>query len=769
MCYIFGNKCRRGSPVEIVLVVTGLYKPSRNIVFHLLNIMMNAQFFKKIGFKGARPTPTETKGSKSHAVKASSRIKRNNKLGKAITYKDAVVLLRKKLKKYKFKFEQETAVNKELARRLAEYKAKYEEEKKALELMTADCATWRKFAMTLQVHPNNHANRRHNLGENVEDTQDGNGSPSNQSNTPSNMYISGRRATPSQRQIEIDEEIQELESTFHTIWDTPSSESLNRSNDLFDSFFICGAPVLEAFEAFDAAPGSKHVLSKCRASIAPKILYGFGAKNELSLPTSIESFCFPSGVKPKIVKVTSSASNLSHVLFGSSTDENRLVNSHAFKLLGTVDSNPEAPLYGYCIKVDRVLEKPAIRTTGPSCVQAPVCYCFLSKHPFQPLFMDVLKHIVAFDKLVNADHWSSVRSGAHKEMSKEHTHGHGRPSKNTVRLLQKMFVAPLPSLEQTYAHDVAVSADTALTLKYDRTSFVERKQLLQTEDDHCIARWAGPVLLSSLSVDRFVVLLGYALLEQKIIFQSSSEYTASSCVMAFEALLRPFRWTGPVIPVLPKSALQCVEAPVPILAGVTSATRKYLNNRDDVIVVRVDEGSLVLPTENDEMHSSFHLYRVPDCDRLCHKLQQTLEYIYAGPDDKGQFDIDVSRGEVRPSPVRVEAMQNFSNVLHAYLLSLVAQSKTNKEDHNDNPTSVFLNKFKKTQIMSHFAQTHSAGSLIDDEDDFESSQAKDTDTLVSNVNTAPKGSTLLNDDDDDSIDGEEGLLQICNDEQEFGK
>ncbi len=730
---------------------------------------MNTQFFKKIGFKG--PKPTQKRGKK-HTVKASSRIKwNNNKLGKEITYKDAVVLLRKKLKKYKAKVEQESAVNKELARRLAEYKAKYEEEKKALELMTADCATWRKFAMTLQVHPNNDANRRHNLGENAKEVLPGSDLSPNQSNTPSSMYISGHSAALSQRQVEIDEQIQELESTFHTIWDIPSSELLDRCSDLFDSFFICGAPVLDAFEAFDAAPGSKHVLSKCRTPVAPKILYGFGAKNELSLPTSVESFCFPSGVKPKIVKLTSSASNVSHVLFGSSVEDNRLVDSHVFKLLGTVDTDPEAPLYGYCIKVDRVLEKPAIRTTGPSCVQAPVCYCFLSKHPFQPLFMDALKHIITFDKLVNADHWSSVRSGAHKHMSKEHTHGHGRPSKNTVRLLQKMFVAPLPSLEQTYAQDIVVSADTALTLTYDRTSFTGMKMPLQNEDDHCITRWSGPVLLSSLSVDRFVVLLGYALLEHKIIFQSSSEYTSSNCVMAFEALLRPFRWTGPMIPVLPKSALQCVEAPVPILAGVTSATRKYLNNRDDVIVVRVDEGSLVLPSESDEMHSSFHLYRVPDCDRLCYKLKQTLECIYDGPDDEGQFDIDVSRGEVRPSPVRVEAMQSFSNILHAYLLSLVDQCKTSNvtEDESDNPSSIFLSKFKKTQIMSHFAQMHSEGSLIDDEDDLEDVQTSDKETLVTHVNTAQKSSTLLNDEDDDSIGDEDVLSQVCNDEQGFGK
>ena len=70
-------------------------------------------------------------------------------------------------------------------------------------------------------------------------------------------------------------------------------------------------------------------------------------------------------------------------------DEGRLVNTHTFKLLGTDDADPELPLYGYCLKVDRVLEKPSIRTTGPECVQAPVCYCFLSRQPFHSFRLQI--------------------------------------------------------------------------------------------------------------------------------------------------------------------------------------------------------------------------------------------------------------------------------------------------------------------------------------------------------------------------------------------
>ena len=756
---------------------------------------MNTQFFKKIGFKSSSSNSKTHSGKKKNktptTVKASTKIKRKNKNAKVITYKDAVITLREKLKKYKKKVEKEQSINKELARRVVEYKTKYEQEKKALELMTSDCATWRKFAMTLQVHPNNHANRSHNIkkknsnnmSEQYSDEEGYN--QQRQSNTPTN----GSMNRLTKRQMELDTEINELESTFHTIWDKPAANMMPKhkssTNDnnkkpntnelLFDKFFICGAPVLEAFEAFDAAPGlrSKHTLTKCRSNIEPKILYGYGEADEFSLPPSIESFCFPGGVKPKILKVTSSASHLSSVLFGNANqkDEGRLVNTHTFKLLGTDDADPELPLYGYCLKVDRVLEKPSIRTTGPECVQAPVCYCFLSRQPFHSLFFKMLKQMVEFDRLVNADHWSSIRSGAHEHMSKEHTHGHGRPSKNTVDLLKKLYVAPLPSLTQSYVYNIKLaSSDVPVTLEYDRTVYKMHKKALQNEDDHAMTRWSGPVLLSSLSVDRFVLLLGYALLEHKIIFQSSSEYTSSSCVLAFESLLRPFRWTGPVIPVLPKSALQCIEAPVPILAGITSATRRYLNNRDDILVVRVDEGNLVLPTEDEETHSSFHLYRVPDCDRLCYKLTQALESVYQkrNVDEHQDFDIDVSKGEVTPSKIRMEAMEKFSEVLHEYLYSLIEQCKLNKLNKfsHEHPSGIFLNKFQQTQIMSHFAQLHSEGNLLDDEDDDEDIMVRASSLITKTNGKKNQYSDMIN-DDDDAEDEEERLLKMYNDKQDL--
>merc|ERR1711871_1497972 len=97
--------------------------------------------------------------------------------------------------------------------------------------------------------------------------------------------------------------------------------------------------------------------------------------------------------------------------------------------------------------------------------------------------------------------------------------------------------------------------------------------------------------------------------------------------------------------------------------------------------------------------------------------------------DNRDFDIDVAKGEVTPSNIRIKAMERFSEVLHEYLYSLVEQCKLNRLNQfsNEHPSGIFLNKFYQTQIMSHFAQLHSEGDLLDDNDTDDNS---DDDNIV---------------------------------------
>ena len=90
--------------------------------------------------------------------------------------------------------------------------------------------------------------------------------------------------------------------------------------------------------------------------------------------------------------------------------------------------------------------------------------------------MDALKHIITFDKLVNADHWSSVRSGAlHTYV--QGTYSWARDLEEYCPSIQKNVRSALAvTRSDIRMDDIVVSADTALTLTYDdRTSFTEMK------------------------------------------------------------------------------------------------------------------------------------------------------------------------------------------------------------------------------------------------------------------------------------------------------
>ena len=62
-----------------------------------------------------------------------------------------------------------------------------------------------------------------------------------------------------------------------------------------------------------------------------------------------------------------------------------------------------------------------------------------------------------------------------------------------------------------------------------------------------------------------------------MIFYGQTE-SVSGCVMGLESLIRPFQWQMTIVPVMPTDLLDSIEAPVPMLAGIT--TDQYLRVRE---------------------------------------------------------------------------------------------------------------------------------------------------------------------------------------------
>ena len=84
--------------------------------------------------------------------------------------------------------------------------------------------------------------------------------------------------------------------------------------------------------------------------------------------------------------------------------------------------------------------------------------------------------------------------------------------------------------------------------------------------------WFCPGLFQVVSdLPTFKRLLAAVFLEKQIICYGKSLHLVSGVILGLESLLRPFQWKMALIPILPKMLLDFLEAPLPLLAGISKA------------------------------------------------------------------------------------------------------------------------------------------------------------------------------------------------------
>ena len=82
--------------------------------------------------------------------------------------------------------------------------------------------------------------------------------------------------------------------------------------------------------------------------------------------------------------------------------------------------------------------------------------------------------------------------------------------------------------------------------------------------------WHIPVLFSLFGPKTFCKLLTAVLLERSIVFVHGNPSVVSSVILALKTLIRPFQWCHSLIPLLPRSILQHIVTPLPVLGGINN-------------------------------------------------------------------------------------------------------------------------------------------------------------------------------------------------------
>ncbi|KAI7984602.1 DENN domain-containing protein 5B [Camellia lanceoleosa] len=141
-------------------------------------------------------------------------------------------------------------------------------------------------------------------------------------------------------------------------------------------------------------------------TLEPQILFKYPPGKRLSVrPKDLTAFCFPGGVKARVLERTPSLSDLNELVYG----QEHLCNDD-MSFIFSLKVADNATLYGVCLHVQEMVQRPPAMLGAASPISqssgisrllasAPRCYCVLTRVPFFELHYEMLNSIIAQDRL----------------------------------------------------------------------------------------------------------------------------------------------------------------------------------------------------------------------------------------------------------------------------------------------------------------------------------------------------------------------------------
>uniref|UniRef100_A0A6G1SAZ4 C-myc promoter-binding protein n=1 Tax=Aceria tosichella TaxID=561515 RepID=A0A6G1SAZ4_9ACAR len=226
--------------------------------------------------------------------------------------------------------------------------------------------------------------------------------------------------------------------------------------------------------------------------------------------------------------------------------------------------------------------------------------CILSRWPFFDCFE---KFLTFLHKLVFSPHYSPNKpnSPTHKNnVSLEHHISHflldvSFPTAQRPTVLVQL----MPGTDET----ITISQPSSrLPLPLTGASFVN--------------------LLTTLGVENTMTVLLFGLCEQKILLHSLNPWLLTGVAEAITAMLFPFHWQCPYVPLCPLSLHGILNAPLPFIVGIDSRCFDHFTPPDDVICIDLDTECIFLS----ELKKCLNTRILPK--RAAHVLRNSLEKIY---------------------------------------------------------------------------------------------------------------------------------------------
>ena len=104
-------------------------------------------------------------------------------------------------------------------------------------------------------------------------------------------------------------------------------------------------------------------------------------------------------------------------------------------------------------------------------------------------------------------------------------------------------------------------------------------------------------LFKCLNVDSILEIFSAILLERKILFISQHKALLTQVINCFVSFIFPFQWKHSLIPILPSSMIDILDAPFPFIIGVDACHDSSYLDFEDVIRIDLDVGQVTTPEE----------------------------------------------------------------------------------------------------------------------------------------------------------------------------
>jgi pentatricopeptide repeat protein len=263
---------------------------------------------------------------------------------------------------------------------------------------------------------------------------------------------------------------------------------------------------------------------------------------DFQLPQAIQMFCFPEGVQ--LVEEQPTASVFSFVLT-IVQEKTSIVNREYVTCLIFYEHISEALRKKLHVKVSETRK-----------VYVPKAICLVSQWPFIDQYREILKEI--------------------------------------YRLHLSTYDVPIERVICNLVEEVPVPDQGYTTVQYE----IGREKIyfsrpppkhLPYASDKCFE-----MLFRSLRIPDVIQVWTAVMIERKILLISRHKALLTYVAMALTALIYPFKWENPFIPVLPTPLGDYIQAILPYILGVTPQTLKNLEVPEDAIKVDLDSGTVTM-------------------------------------------------------------------------------------------------------------------------------------------------------------------------------